>query len=379
MSTHPTPSHPTPDDQTPGGPTPNDQKHKIIYEPYGTEGSTRAGGIRRYRKALSRFRWRDILALLEDSFREWNQQNATRLGASLAFYSLLSLAPLLLLTVSIVGMIFGESSARYNVTHQIESLVGSAAAKAATEFLQAPRAQRHGVIGTVVGVITLLFSASGVVIELRQALNYIWEVKTPDTSGFRIVTSFIKERLFSFAMVLGIGFLLIVSLALSTWIAALDTQAGMITGFEAVLFHFLNSLVSFFVITALFAAIYKVMPDVPIQWRDVLLGGAVTSVLFTVGKLVLGIYLGRASYSSMYGAAASIIVLIAWIYYSAQIFFLGAEFTKTFAHKYGSHTEHQPQTLVQPGSGQEQIADARIVTAKEIHGRGEKTPRISLL
>src|SRR5579884_3056519 len=151
----------------------DDQKQKIIYEPYGTEGSTKAGGVRHYRKPLLRFRVHDVWVLLQDSFSEWNRQNATRLGASLAFYTLLSLAPLLLLTVSIVGLVFGESNAQNSVTQQIQALVGSAAANAATEFLKAPRTKEHGIIGTVLGVVTLLFSASGVVIELRQALNYI--------------------------------------------------------------------------------------------------------------------------------------------------------------------------------------------------------------
>lgn len=320
---------------------PENQEQNTRHEPYASAGSATPAALQRTPKNLAR--WHDILTVCKDSFAEWNRQNATRLGASLAFYSLLSLAPLLLLSVSIVGLVFGQSNAEHNVTQQIQSLVGPAAANAATEFLKAPRAKEHGFIGTALGVITLLFSASGVVIELQQALNYIWEVKTPENSGLRVVTSFIRERLFSFAMVLGIGFLLIVSLALSTWISGLSANSGNISGAEAALFHFLNSLVSFLVITALFAAIYRVMPDTRIEWRDVLLGGAFTSLLFTIGKLLLGIYLGRASYSSMYGAAASVIVLIAWIYYSAQIFFLGAEFTKIFAHTYGSHTGQKPQ------------------------------------
>lgn len=355
---------------------PDEPKDKMIYEPYGTEGSTQAGGVRHYRKPLLGFKWRDIWALLEDSFSEWNRQNATRLGASLAFYTLLSLAPLLLLTVSIVGFVFGESAARHSVTHQIQALVGSAAAKAATGFLQAPRAKVHGIIGTVFGVVTLLFSASGVVIELRQTLNYIWDVQTPDTSGFRMVTGFVRERLFSFAMVLAVGFLLIVSLALSTWLSGFTANSARITGLEATLFHVANSVVSFLVITGLFAAIYRVMPDTPIQWRDVLLGGAVTSLLFTIGKSFLGVYLGRASYSSMYGAAASVIVLIAWTYYSAQIFFLGAEFTKVFARKYGSHTREQSQPLVQPGNtAQQASARARLITEEGIDG-GNSAPRL---
>lgn len=309
-----------------------------------TNNQIRETAIGRYKKALRNFRWRNIPSLLNQSFQEWNRQNATRLGASVAFYSLLSLTPLLLVTVSVVGIVYGQSAAQRDVTQEIQSLVGPAAAKAATGFLQAPQAKTHGIIGTLLGLLTILFSASGVVIELQSALNYIWEVKTPDASGMRMVTSFLKQRLFSFAMVLAVGFLLIVSLALSTFISGLGANSAL-SGWEEALLHLLNALVSFLVITGLFGAIYKVMPDVPLQWRDVLLGGAVTSLLFTIGKLVLGIYLGRASYSSMYGAAASMVVLIAWVYYSAQIFFLGAEFTKVFAQRYGSQRVTQDQNL----------------------------------
>jgi membrane protein len=294
------------------------------------------GTFRRSRKPFIVNWWGNTKSLLADSFGEWNRQNATRLGASLAFYSLLSLAPLLLLAVSIAGLVFGHSSAQYRLSEQIEALVGPAAAKAATSFLQDSHTNAHGVMGTVFSVLTLLFSASGVLIELRDALNYIWQVPVPSVSGIDMIVSFLKQRLFSFGMVLSVGFLLIVSLAISTWISALGAHSESLNGIEAIALHVANWIVSFIVIAALFGAIYKLLPDVPLQWRDVLLGGAVTSLLFTAGKFVLGIYLGRASYASMYGAAGSVVVLIAWVYYSAQIFFLGAEFTKAFARRYGS-------------------------------------------
>ena len=314
----------------------SEQKGKIV----STEGSTKPHPGRRYRKPFTWFRWAYIKAILRDSFGEWNRQNATRLGASLAFYSLLSLAPLLLLAVSIVGLVFGHSAAEQQIAQQIQSLVGPAAGKAAASFLQGSHTKTHGIIGTIFGVLTLLFSASGVLIELRDALNYIWEVPVPNVSGIGMVTSFLKKRLFSFGMVLSIGFLLIISLAVSTWITALGAHSASITGFEAALLHIATSIVSFVVITVLFGAIYKVMPEIRLEWRDVILGGAVTSLLFSIGKVLLGIYLGRASYASMYGAAGSIVVLIVWVYYSAQIFFLGAEFTKAFVHQYGS-TPHR--------------------------------------
>ena len=184
------------------------------------------------------------------------------MGASLAFYSLLSLAPLLLVVVSIAGLVFGHSAAQRQTVQQVQALVGPAAGKAVGAFLQGSRNTTHGIVATIVGLLTLLFSASGVVIELRAALNLIWDVPTPELSRVQMVTSFIKQRLFSFAIVMGIGFLLIVSLAISTWITAIAALATSLSGFEAVLLDAFNSLVSFAVITALFAVIYKVMLDV---------------------------------------------------------------------------------------------------------------------
>lgn len=288
--------------------------------------------------------WRDMRSMLEESVRRWNRHNAPRLGASLAFYSLLSIAPLLLVLVSIVGLVFGHSTAQQQIVNQVQALVGSAAGKAMAAFVQGSRNTTHGVLATILGVITLLFSASGVVIELHDALNLIWDVPARSLSGLEVVKSYVRTRLFSFAIVLAIGFLLIVSLALSTWIIALGALF-YVSGTETALLHLLNSVVSFAVITVLFAAIYKVMPDVPVEWRAALFGGAVTSLLFTIGKFVLAIYLGRASYSSMYGAAASIVVLILWVYYSGQIFFLGAEFTRTFARRDGSSVAPQDHGL----------------------------------
>ncbi|MGA8028397.1 MAG: YihY/virulence factor BrkB family protein [Bryobacteraceae bacterium] len=319
---------------------------KSILEPSGTEITTAAGGARRYRKPLTSFRWCDLKALLSDSFDGWSKHNATRLGASLAFYTLLSLAPLLLVVVSIVGMVFGHTAAQRDIVQQVRILVGPAGANATKAFFEGSRNTTHGLIATVLGLITLLLSASGVLIELRDALNTIWEVPTPKTSGFGMITSFIKQRLFSFAIVLSIGFLLVVSLVVSAWIAALGAFSASFIPGEAVLFHVVNAVISFAVITGLFAAIFKIMPDVRIEWRDVILGGAVTSLLFTLGKLVLGIYLGRATFASTYGAAASIVVLIMWVYYSGQIFFLGAEITRTFANQYGSQPTRHPEGMV---------------------------------
>ena len=282
--------------------------------------------------------WSEIQTLLSQSFDNWSRHKAPRLGAALAFYTLLSLAPLLLVAVAIVGLVFGHTAAQQGIVAQVQTLVGTQGAKATEALLEGSRNATHGIVATVLGLLTLFFGASGVMVELRDALNTIWEVPTPARSGMgKKVTGFLKERLFSFAMVLSVGFLLVVSLAVSTWIAALGAlSSSVIPAAYEFLLHILNALVSFVVITGLFAAIYKVLPDVKLQWRDVLLGGAFTSLLFTLGKLALGLYLGKASIASTYGAFASIVVLVVWVYYSGQIFFLGAEFTRSFALHYGS-------------------------------------------
>jgi len=250
--------------------------------------------------------------------------------------------------------VLGHQKAQADIVAQVQALVGSQGAMAAQALLEGSRNTTHGIIATAFGLLTLLFGASGVLIELRDALNTIWEVPSPELSGLKKISSFIKERLFSFALVLAIGFTLVVSLAISAWIAALGAWSASILPAHEVFLQALNFVVSFVIITGLFSAIYKFLPDVRIEWRDVVLGGAITSVLFTILKLALGIYLGRASFVSTYGAAASIVILIVWVYYSGQIFFLGAELTKIFANCYGSQPSLHPDALVIDGAGTSQ-------------------------
>ena len=306
-----------------------------ILEPGGTEVQTQAGGARAYRKPLCDFRWRDLRCLFEEAFDQWSKHNAPRLGAALSFYTLLSLAPLLLFLVAIFTLAVGPSAAAKGVIAQIHYLGGSQAALAAQALLLQPPSATHGVLATIFSLVTLLFGASGVLVELRDALNTIWDVPLPQYSGFKRITAFVKERLFSFALVLAVGFLLVVSLAVSAWIAALGSYSATVLPAHEVILNVVNFLLSFLIVALLFSAIYKFLPYTKIDWYEVVLGGSVTSILFTLGKFVLGFYLGRASFASAYGAAASIVALIAWVYYSAQIFFLGAEFTKVFANHYG--------------------------------------------
>jgi membrane protein len=340
---------------------------KFIYEAHGTEIQTSAGGGRRYRKHLKHIRWCDIRFLLGESLSNWNRHNDTRLGASLAFYSLLSLAPLILVLVSIVGLVFSRHAAEGAILREARATIGPAGADVVRGFLRSAHGSSGGIVAGIAGLITLLFSASGVLIELHDTLNAVWEIPGPNVSGLRYFVLYIKQRLFSFAMVLAIGFLLIISLAISAFISSLGAFSMLhFPGAEALL-HLANSIVSFVIISLVFAAIYKIVPDVHLTWRDVILGGAVTSLLFTIGKLILGIYLGRASYSSMYGAAASIVVAIAWVYYSGQIFFLGAEFTHTFARRYGSQPKEKPQQMIKLASDTAPEQPPKIVAPPQAH------------
>ena len=305
-----------------------------------------ADGVRPHRSSLATLRWSDFKAIVELSLAEWSKHKAPRLGASLAFYTLLSLAPLLLVLVSVTGLVLGQTEAQTTIVAQVSALVGAQGAKSVQILLEGSRNTTHGVIATVFGVLTLLFGASGVLIELRDALNTLWEVPTQQLAGMKWVSGYIKGRLFSFALVLAIGFVLVVSLAVNTLIAALGSFSESYLPAPEVVLHILNLVVSFLVITFLFAAIYKFVPALKIEWHDVLLGGAVTATLFTVGKLLLGLYLGKASFASTYGATASIVVLVVWVYYSGQIFFLGAEFTKVFAYRHGSQPDRPNGQLV---------------------------------
>ena len=297
---------------------------------------------RRFIELLRSFRWNTVQVLLGESFAVWQRQNGSRLAASLSFYTLLSLTPLLLIVVSIAGLVFGRQAAQSQLLWQIQQLVGSQGANAIQPLLQGARDTTQGVLATVLGLLTFLFGASGVLVELRNALNTIWEAPERNRPGLQMIAYLVRERLMTFGLVLSIGFLLIVSLAMNAWIAAFGTfSAQHLKGLEGLL-QVGNSLVSFVVITGLFAAIYKILPDVRIEWEDVILGSFVTSLLFTAGKFLIGLYLGKATFASTYGAAASVVILIVWVYYSAQIFFFGAAFTKVFANHFAASRIRKP-------------------------------------
>jgi membrane protein len=276
---------------------------------------------------------KSVWELVKQTALSWDKINAPRLGAALAFYTLLSVAPLLVVSIGIAGMVFGEEAARFHIAYQVQSLIGQEGGKAVLALLENASKPAAGLAATTVGFLTLLWGASGVFGELRDSLNAVWGVQTKTASALLHV---VKQRFISFAMVLGIGFLLLVSLVFSALISAVGTFFQDRFPIPETALQFGTMAASFIAITVLFALLYKVVPEVHIEWQDVIIGAAVTSALFSIGKTLIGLYLGKASVGSAYGAAGSVIVFIVWVYYSAQIFFLGAQFTRVYSERHGS-------------------------------------------
>jgi membrane protein len=274
-----------------------------------------------------------IFKLLKEAFLEWQEDRASLLAAALAYYTVFSITPLLVIAIAIAGAVFGQDAARGEILQQINSLVGKQGAQAIETALANANQPQLGSIASIISVIVLLIGASGVFAQLQEALNTVWNVKAkPEKQGF---WEFIRKRLLSFGMVLAIGFLLLVSLILSAMLSGISKlDINLLPGFTP-LWQLLNFLISFGFISLLFALIYKYLPDVKIRWKDVWVGAIITALLFTIGKSLIGLYLGQGSLGSTYGAAGSLIVFLAWVFYSAQILLFGAEFTQVYARKYG--------------------------------------------
>jgi membrane protein len=272
--------------------------------------------------------------MLKESFKEWNDDDALSLGAALAYYTIFSLAPMLLIAISVAGLVFGREAAQGELVGQMRGLVGQQGAEAIqTMVANAGKQGSGGVLGTIIGIVTILFGATGVFAQLQSSLNKIWNVEAKPGKG---IWSFLRNRILSFGMVLGIGFLLLVSLAVSAAIAALDTYVTGLFPAAEVVIGIVTAVFGLAVITVLFAMIFRYLPDVKIAWKDVWTGAAVTSVLFLIGKVLIGLYLGNSTVASTYGAAGSLVILLLWIYYSTQILFFGAEITQVYARRYGS-------------------------------------------
>lgn len=277
---------------------------------------------------------RQIFDLIKTAAASWSDDYAPSMGAALSYYTLFSIAPLLLIVISVAGLVFGEDAARGEIFAQLNGFMGSDAAAAIQSLLESVNKPAEGMVGTVFGVVLVLIGATTVFGELQDAMDRIW--RAPARKKSSGLWNLLRARLLSFGMILSIGFLLMVSLVMGAVLAALGRWwTPFFTGWEVVA-QTLNIVIGFGFTLLAFALIYKIMPRVKIDWRDVWVGAGVTAVLFTVGKFLIGFYIGKSGVVSGFGAASSIVIVLIWVYYSAQIFLIGAEFTWVYAHMYGS-------------------------------------------
>ena len=266
-----------------------------------------------------------VLSFIEDS--------ALSRGAAIAFYTVTSIAPVLLIVVAIAGLVFGREAAQNAISGQLTGLMGQQTADVLQAAIASAEGKSSSILATMIGIATLILTASGVFGEMQSALNAIWKTEPQETTVSRLI----QARAVSLGLVAALGFLLIVSLAVSAGLTAFGNYLDSIMPIGKVILPVLNFVVSFALLAVLFAAIYKVLPDRPLEWRDVIFGAIVTSILFTIGKSLIGLYLGSSAIASSYGAAGGLIVLLLWVYYSVMTFLLGAECTKTYAGRHGSH------------------------------------------
>src|SRR5437764_2457345 len=288
------------------------------------------------KSAVMRSAW----LLIKTTIDKWIAHKDARQGAALAYYSIFSVGPLMVIAIAIAGFIFGAETARGQVQEQLSGMVGQTAAAAIDSMLAGANKPQQGLLATAIGTVVLLFSALGVVVQLKDAFNTVWEVDETKISG---VWQFIRTYLISLGAVIGFGFLLLVSLLFTTALSA----AGQFVGAQLpqTALQSAGSLISFAAITAMFAMMFKWLPDTEVEWRDVWLGAAITAALFELGKLVIGIYVGKLALASTYGAAASLVILLIWVYYSSQIVLLGAEFTHCYANRYRRQEAATPMPL----------------------------------
>jgi membrane protein len=285
---------------------------------------------------------KQIWSVVKTAASSWVDDYAQSMGAALAYYTMFSIAPLLLIVISIAGLIFGEEAARGEIFAQLQGLMGEQGAQAIQGLLESVSKPEPSLAATVIGAVLLLVGATTVFAELQDALDRIWRAPERDKSGG--IWGLLRSRLLSFGMILCIGFLLIVSLILSAALAALGKWWGpLFTGWE-ITANVVNFVVSLVLTTTVLSMIYKIMPRVKIRWHDVWIGAAVTALLFTAGKFLIGLYIGKSGITSGFGAASSLVVVLVWVYYSAQIFLMGAEFTWAYSHAFGSRRR-------QPASG----------------------------
>jgi membrane protein len=307
------------------------------------------------------FKPRTLWHLIKEAAADWSHDRAPRLGAALAYYTVFSLVPFLVVVIALIGMVFGQEAAQSAILSQIATLVGEQSAAAIKDMIQRADQPSTGLMATGFAVMTLLVGASGVFGQLQDALNTVWGVEPKEGRG---LWGFIKDRFLSFVAVLGTGFLLLVSLILSSALAAFGKWFSGVLPLPETLLHLMNFALSLAVITGLFALIFKVLPDAKVAWRDVWVGAVLTAALFTIGKYGLGLYLGKSNVASAYGAAGSLVVILLWVYYSAQILLYGAEFTQVYANRLGERIVPAPDA---------QVADPRKAVTIEANEKATRT------
>ena len=301
-------------------------------------------------------------ALVKRAASAWIDDYAPSMGAALAYYTVFSLAPLLVIVISVAGLIFGGDAARGEIFDQLRGLMGPEAAAAIEDLLASVSKPGAGIVGTVVGAAVLLVGATSVFGELQDALDRIW--RAPVRPGGSGLWHLLRTRLLSFGMILALAFLLMVSLVLGAVVAALGRWWGGFFGGWEVLAQIVNIGIGFALTTVGFALIYKLMPRANVQWHDVWIGAAVTSLLFTLGRFLIGLYIGKSGIASGFGAAGSLVIVFVWVYYSAQIFLVGAEFTWVYAQTFGSmRTRVAPAAAASDAPGAAPVTPARVAAA----------------
>ena len=311
---------------------------------------------------MAKLKVKDWWSLTKSAGSSWIDDYAPSMGAALSYYTVFSLAPLLLIVVSVAGLVFGEEAVRGQLFGQLRGLMGQEAATAVQGLLASVSKPSHGIAGTVIGVAVLLFGATTVFGELQDSLDRIWRAPARNKVGG--LWGLLRTRLLSFGMILGLAFLLMVSLVMGAVIAALGSWWGPLFGGFEVLAQAVNLVIGFALTTGVFAMIYKLMPRVRVRWHDVWLGALVTSVLFTIGKFLIGLYIGKSGVASGFGAAGSLVVVFVWVYYSAQIFLVGAEFTWVYARTFGSRRDDVAQAT--PVTAAEAVPSRRGAAAAEV-------------
>lgn len=316
---------------------------------------------------------KSVWNIVKETFEDYIEDNALSRGAAIAYYTVLSIGPLLVICIAIAGLVFGQKAAQGAIVGQLQGMMGDQAAELIQTAIKSASNTTSGIWATILGLATLLFTVSGVFGELQSTLNYIW--KAEPKGG---VSGLLRARAASLGLVATLGFLLIISLVLSAGLTALGDYLKLFLPGTALLLQIANVVISYLIVSALFAAVYKILPDRRLEWKDVAVGALATAALFTVGKTLIGMYIGSSSMATSYGAASSLVIILVWIYYSSQIFLLGAEFTKVWASHHGSEEAFKARTAAVPGAVPEQTPKTAVQNIVAHNARLRTGPRFGM-